>query len=108
MAPFTFGSSDAKIYIINGTSSNITITGIYFVWPVENGPLEEIKLSSPKIWVGDANSPANIISGWTGESRTVLAGDSDELRLKYDHSDTETNHSIWVTFGNGCVASRSN
>jgi hypothetical protein len=108
MSGFTFGASDARTYISNNTAGNITVVRIYFSWPSLNGPIDEIKLDGAKIWEGLASTPANITSGWTGSSRTILPSDTVELKLRYDKSEIETSHSVTVYFSNGCAAGASN
>jgi hypothetical protein len=89
--------------VTNNLSTDITISYFYFVWPVENGPLDHIKLDGKRIWEGLAYTPATISSGWTHESRTIESGDREEIQMHYGSSKVKTGLTLSVTFTNGCT-----
>gem|GEM_PF-6973350 len=90
--------------INNGSSIDITIDGISLDWPVSNGYLEYVKLEGDTIWNLDYPPPTvTITSGWTGMSRVINFGSTEDLEFDFDNSAEITGYLVSVTFDNGCV-----
>lgn len=89
----------------NDSGSSVTITSIYFNWQGDNRELVKIELDGDAIWdKKDPHPPAYITGGWkSGVSRTVGAGDSDELLFQFGLPAPGEGYDLEVGLDIGCT-----
>lgn len=100
------GTSGERAFweINNGSSTDITIDVISLEWPTSNGNLEYVKLEGNTIW-GLVYPPplVTITSDWTGMSRVINFGSTEDLEFGFENTAELTGYSVSITFDNGCV-----
>ncbi len=101
----TFNGKEIKWEITNNGDVNIAIDSIAISWPSDNGDLIEVKRDGDAIHKGDfAPTSAVIAGGWEGDlsKRTIKAGETDLLKLKFADDAILGDYEITVTFDQGC------
>lgn len=105
MSDFDREGQQATWDLNNDSGSSVTITSIYFNWQGDNRELVKIELDGDAIWdKKDPHPPAYITGGWkSGVSRTVGAGDSDELLFQFGLPAPGEGYDLEVGLDIGCT-----
>ncbi len=89
--------------MVNNSSQNVKIVGLFIDWPAANEELDEIELDGSRIWdERDDTPPSDISSNWEG-NRDIPSGGTKTLTFFFDQDAQPYPYWLKLSFDNGCT-----